>query len=52
MQRHTSQNKMATTLRLGKSHYEALLPQLEEMGWSSADAHQVYSISIILIQSI
>lgn len=31
---------MATTLRLGKSHYEALLPQLEEMGWSSADAHQ------------
>jgi hypothetical protein len=32
---------MATTLRLGKTHYEALLPQLEEMGWTSADAHQV-----------
>jgi hypothetical protein len=32
---------MATTLRLGKTRYEALLPQLEEMGWTAADAHQV-----------
>src|SRR5689334_5876186 len=46
---------MAATLRLGKSHYEALLPQLEEMGWSSGDAHQVLlnpSYSLICFHSM
>ena len=42
---------MATTLRLGKTHYEALLPQLEEMGWTSADAHQVRILLLFPLSS-